>query len=149
ADGSGPCPPRQQMAAGPARRPLFLNDDGRAFGAVVVDPLGVLHFQADAAVGGAAAELFDGGLVQHLALAVDDGVEQYAADDAVPPLRVALILLEPIPFAGAGRARGLIGAQRRVRALGLEAGGADHLAHAGVVIRAVPLIDVHALVGHV
>ena len=87
---------------------LLLDDHGGAPRAVVVDPLGVFHAQADTAVGGLAAEAADGA-AGALVGVVGHGVEQYAADDAGRPLGVAVEVLEVVPLA-ARAAAGLVGA---------------------------------------
>ena len=112
----------------------------RAHRAVLGDPLGIVHAQPDAAVGRAGAQVAHAGAAQRgiVLAAVDHGVEQDAALDAGGIFGPAVEFLEVVPF-GALRGIRLGGQIERSggRGRGRQAGGAQHMAHHGVVRGAV------------
>ena len=118
--------------------------DERARRTVIVDPLGVVHLHADAAVRGAGAERADGSMTQRVGilLIVEHRVEHDSADDDVAVLCPAVKVLEVVPPSrGAARGPGTQG-----RGVGFRAGRADHALDQVGIFALDPLVDVDLLI---
>ena len=123
---------------------------GGSSGAVLRDPLGVLHPQPDAAVGGLGAQCLRGGLRgAHLLGGVQHRMEQDAPHHPRGPLGIAVEFREVVPLL----ALNAVGRGQRIRAHGRGRGvltrGADHLPHDARIRNVVAVIHGDHLVGDV